>query len=45
MEQNKTRGSIAICLITGQPADDDCPMGCEVCLEEECEDYQIVYSG
>lgn len=38
-------GDVAICLVTGLPATDDCPMGCEVCLEEECEEYQIAYSG
>lgn len=38
-------GSEAICLVTNQIATDDCPMGCEVCLREECEEYQIVYSG
>lgn len=36
----------AICWLTQEPPDDDnCPMGCEVCLEEECDEYCIVYSA
>lgn len=38
-------GSEAICLITNEIATDDCPLGYDECRMEECEEYQIVYSG
>ena len=38
-------GDVAICLITNQPADDDCPKGCGECEGEACDEYFIAYSG
>ena len=37
-------GSKVICLLTNEVATDNCPCGGE-CRKEECEEYQIVYSG
>lgn len=39
-------GSEAICLASNTiPKDGECPKGREECLREECEEYQVVYSG
>ena len=43
---NDRAGDVAICYLTQKPVDDcECPYGCEVCLEEECDEYFVAYSG
>lgn len=44
--QKRDRKKPAICWLTGkQPDEAPCPFGCEVCLLEECDEYQPVYSS
>lgn len=45
MKEKDERAKPVLCWVTQKPPDEaPCPYGCEVCLEEECDEYFIAYT-